>query len=655
MNNLSKRKLIIIWSIVGALVIFYVSGYFFMNGGITNLRYVNHQINYNDGWRMTLNGVTTENVQLPVDVTTKKDEAVVFSKVLPENIRDDDAIIMRNYHQILKVTIDDDLIFSYPNEDWNGMANVISDEWCLVPLNSQYEGKTISISLTNTTIFKFTAYVGDFYYGSDNSLVQYVRGMGFPGVVMGIIVCIIAGMLLIISYLYRNHTNQSQNTAMGAALMGFGIWLTNRAKMVLFPVHSIYVYWGSLMCLMLVAPFVFLYSYYRNAAFKRTALIGFYLCIAADIFMVFSSIFIKYDVEIICMFAYGLSIIALSLNAYSLFLGGFGKASLKKSSIERRLDRTEFVANLTFPVFGTLELVFYNHLLWSEASLYLRSGILFFAISYMVFVLWRTFLVVQDRTIVTKQLHESQLELMMGQIQPHFIFNTLSSIRTLVMVDPKVSYDMLYDFSNYLRANIDNVTNLDGISFASEVEHIKSYVNIEKVRFGDRLNVEYDISEENFMVPPLSIQPLVENAIKHGVCKKMEGGIVLLKSYSDGKNNVVEVCDNGVGFNNETASKVFASAIYDDSIDVETNRVAAEVMHDVMHSLDLRAKDGSPVVISEPTHKEDLSGNGSELHQSTGMLNILLRLRELSDAKVEIHSKEGEGTRIVVLFPKKSI
>ena len=133
-------------------------------------------------------------------------------------------------------------------------------------------------------------------------------------------------------------------------------------------------------------------------------------------------------------------------------------------------------------------------------------------------------MVVQDRTLVTQRLQESQLELMMGQIQPHFIFNTLSSIRTLVMVDPPIAYDMIYDFSNYLRANVDNVTNLEGIPFASEVSHIKSYVNIEKVRFGDRLSMEYDIQIDSFIVPPLSIQPLVENAIKHGVCRKPEGG-----------------------------------------------------------------------------------------------------------------------------------
>ena len=355
MNNLSKRKILIIWIAVISLFIFYGIGYFFINGGNTNLDYRDHHIPLNDGWSVTLNGVTTDDAPLPFYVSTNQNEAVVFTGRLPSDIKENSGIIMRNYHQFLRVKVDGKQVFSFPNEEeWTGAANVISDEWCLVNLGPEDSGKTIELSFTNTTIYRFTAYVGDFYYGSDNSLVQYVRKTGFPGVVMGIIVTIIAGLLLIVSYIYRNHTNQSQNTAMGVALMGFGIWLINRAKMVIFPTHSNYVYLGSLLCLMFVAPFIFLYSYYRNDKFKIISLWGFRLCLLADLFLAITSLFIKYDVEVICMFAYGLSIVALTLNTYSLFLGGWGKPSKKKNYIHRLLDRTEFFSNLIIPVFGFL-------------------------------------------------------------------------------------------------------------------------------------------------------------------------------------------------------------------------------------------------------------------------------------------------------------
>ena len=221
------------------------------------------------------------------------------------------------------------------------------------------------------------------------------------------------------------------------------------------------------------------------------------------------------------------------------------------------------------------------------------------------------------------------------------------------MVDPQVAYSMLYDFSNYLRANIDNVTNLEGINFSAEVSHIQSYVNIERVRFGDRLEVEYDIKCDNFIVPPLSIQPLVENAIKHGVCKRIEGGIVYLRSYETEDFNIVEVEDTGVGFNSEAAGKVFS--IYageSEKIGLASDKVALSVMNEVMESLTLLDKDGNPIEIAKPEIIYDLSGNGSEQHQSTGMVNILLRLKEMANAKIEIYSKEDEGTKMTVYFPK---
>lgn len=638
-----KRKLVLVW--IGALfvIILFIVGFFLLTGDKTNLEYVDHHSPYNDGWSLTLNEKEIGPVTLPYDVVTNQGNSAVFSKVLPDEIEDCTAIISRNYHQRLQVFIDGKLVFSYPPKDWNGIGNLISDEWNMIPLLPEYAGKTIEFSLTNNTMFKFTAHVGEFYYGEDNSLVQFIRGNGFIGVIEGVIVCIIAGLLLIVSYIYRNHTNQAQNTAMGVALLCFGIWITNRAKMCLFPNNSIYIYACSLVCLMLVAPFVFLYSYYRNKTMKRFALWGFRACLLADIFLMISCFFIKYDVEIIASFAYILCIVALALTSYSLFIGGFSKKAKLLSKTDRLLNQTEFFASLIIPLFAVFEFTFYHDLLWTDASKYLRMGILLYAIAYMCFVLWRTFLVVQDRTIVTKKLHESELELMMGQIQPHFIFNTLSSIRTLIKVDPDLSYDMIYNFSNYLRANIDNVTNMDGIKFSAEVEHIQNYVNIEKVRFGERLNVEYDIQAGDFIVPPLSIQPLVENAIKHGIRNKPGVGIVTLKSYETPDFNIVEVNDTGIGFNRNSANKVFFS-IKDDMTSVG------------IKSLTLLDALGRNITVSDPA--DDTDENEifvkSDRHQSQGMKNILLRLKEMSNAAVEIFSQESMGTSIKVYFPKNN-
>lgn len=654
MEILTKAKSIIVWAVIIAFSILIFTGYFLITGGNTNLHYKDHFEEFNEGWTVELPDATYENASLPIKVGTRKNQTAVFTNTLPEEISDCYGLLTRNYHQILTVSVDGDVLFTYPDEGWNSFGNIISDEWCIANITPDYAGKQIEVSFKNTTIFPFSAYFGDFYIGEDNALTAYVRQQGFPGVIMGVIICVIAGMLLAISFVYRKHTTQSTNTAMGVVFMAFGIWIINRSKMGLFPFHANYVYWASLGGLLLVAPFLFLYSYFRNQEFKRFALWGFRLCLIGDMVLFITSFFINYDVEIVAIFAYSLSFIALVINTYSLFLGGFGAPSKFKSPIEKLLDRTEFVSNMLFPLVVIIETTVHNEQLWTEFSDFFKLAATLYVITYMVFILWRTFLVVQDRTIVTKQLHESRMELMMAQIQPHFIFNTLSSIRTLVMVDPQVSYNMLYDFSNYLRANIDNVTNLNGINFSAEVSHIKSYVNIERVRFGDRLDMEYDIKCDNFIVPPLSIQPLVENAIKHGVCKRVEGGMVYLRSYETDTHNIVEVEDTGIGFNSESAGKVFSIYAGDtERIGLASDKVALNVMNETMESLTLLDKEGNPLEISKPELIYDLSGNGSEQHQSTGMVNIILRLKEISNAKIEIYSREDHGTKMTVYFPKK--
>ena len=143
---------------------------------------------------------------------------------------------------------------------------------------------------------------------------------------------------------------------------------------------------------------------------------------------------------------------------------------------------------------------------------------------------------------------EAQIRIMMRQIQPHFVYNSLSSISTLIAINPNKAQKALDDFTEYLRHNISSLTETKLIPFEDELKHIQTYVSLEKVRFNDRIKMEYDIYVKDFDVPPLSLQPIVENAIKHGILKKVEGGKVTLKTYETEKAYVVEITDDGVGF-----------------------------------------------------------------------------------------------------------
>lgn len=165
-----------------------------------------------------------------------------------------------------------------------------------------------------------------------------------------------------------------------------------------------------------------------------------------------------------------------------------------------------------------------------------------------------------------KRNKEAEIKIMMSQIQPHFIYNTLASISTLIKIDPDKAQEGLDAFTEYLRANLSSLTDTGLILFSNELKHIKTYLSLEKMRFDDRLQIVYDIKTTDFMVPPLSIQPLVENAVKHGILKKMEGGTVWIKTYETNNSFVVEIKDDGVGFNVNGLSK-------DDSKHIGLNNV----------------------------------------------------------------------------------
>ena len=630
--------------VIAGIVVFSIISF---GGGDSNTDFNKRYTEYNDGWIMTIDGESQE-VTFPVKARTGSDGLILLSKVLPDNIPEYSAIAMRNYHQVMEVTVEGNLIYTYPT-DASGNFTILSDAWSIIKLEPEYASKTIEIKLRNITGMPFDGYISNTYYGDDNSILQFLRSDARLPFTTGAIMMILGAFLVIVSFLYRKTIPQTHNIPMGMAIIFFGVWLANRSKIPYFSSSNGRIFFMSIMALLLIPPFLFLFGYFKKESHRNISLAGFTISLAYALFILISSSFVNYNAEVICMVAYGLCFLAMLHDAIMLFMASFGKEARFRSKNELMLDRAELMATVIFPIAVLVEVIFYSDMLWTEISMFYRTFVLIFVIVYVATFFLRVYLVAEERDAISEKLEESQLELMMGQIQPHFIFNTLSSIRTLVKVEPDTAYNMLYDFSKYLRANVDNVTNLDGIPFSAEVEHIKSYVNIEQVRYGDKLTMEYEIGPDDFTVPPLSIQPLVENAIKHGVTKKVEGGTVILRSYAHGTYNVVEVDDSGVGINLDAAQALFSiHAGSDAKMGMESKQVAVNAMNNLIDHLTLLDEAGNPIEMTGPIVKE--SEDNSD-HKSAGMMNIMLRLREMSNAQIEIRSQIGRGTNIKVLFP----
>lgn len=152
-----------------------------------------------------------------------------------------------------------------------------------------------------------------------------------------------------------------------------------------------------------------------------------------------------------------------------------------------------------------------------------------------------------EKNIMEAELKESRISIMLSQIQPHFIYNTLGTIERMCLKDPQKAFDLVRNFSLYLRGNFSELDSVTPIRFVEELKHVEYYINIEKVRFPD-MNIEYNVDATEFVLPALSVQPLVENAIKHGLMRLETGGTVTISSYETPTHFCVEVKDNGAGF-----------------------------------------------------------------------------------------------------------
>lgn len=194
-------------------------------------------------------------------------------------------------------------------------------------------------------------------------------------------------------------------------------------------------------------------------------------------------------------------------------------------------------------------------------------------------------------------IDEQHFQIMLAQIQPHFLYNSLGSIRSTCLDDPLRARNAIDQFTEFLRHNMDSLTDDQPIAFKTELEHVKRYLELQQLRFGDVLNVEYDLECADFRLPTLTLQPIVENAVTYGVRKSKKGrGTVIIRSREYPDRFEVSVIDSGPGFVPDT-----------------------------------------------------LPGDSERSH--IGIQNVRDRLRR-NGGELQIHSVLGGGTTVTIILPK---
>lgn len=311
----------------------------------------------------------------------------------------------------------------------------------------------------------------------------------------------------------------------------------------------------------LICTFLLIYlkSYFRTEKYIRIAnrLLGGWVTIASIYFVLRATHVINFNDVPGHMVAILVALIAA------------GSYYLVREYYTYKEKRMEYVlvSGLILSVFTTVELLHYHmtNAFWITSF---QTGLFCFALVQF----WVLLNYLSDRIKKSQQVRwlqqenmkkdaenarlelavmQNQVSVMLSQIQPHFLYNSLSTIQVLCQMDPALAQEAMGHFIQYLRANMDSLNQKGRISFEQELNHVKNYLYIEKLRFGRKLEVVYELSTEAFNCPPLCLQTMVENAVKHGVCNKKGGGTVWIRSYKTAVGVCVEVEDNGVGFDTE--------------------------------------------------------------------------------------------------------
>ncbi len=200
------------------------------------------------------------------------------------------------------------------------------------------------------------------------------------------------------------------------------------------------------------------------------------------------------------------------------------------------------------------------------------------------------------------ELNRERVRLYHSQIQPHFIFNSLTLLRSH-LDEPEKAEQILNELTSFLRKSVDMFAENDSIPVSREISLVENYISMGNERFGDKIDIEIDIKDTDFEVPPFAIQTIVENAMVHGVRKNKDGkGHIDIKTYREGENHVVEVNDNGPGFD----VSILENINYD---------------------------------------------NDEIQHKHVGIENIRKRVELMTGGKLEIVSAIGIGTTVRIIIP----
>ncbi|MBQ7296212.1 MAG: histidine kinase [Clostridia bacterium] len=488
---------------------------------------------------------TVESEDAPLGVAEE------FTFIMPE-ISHDLTLMFHTSHSFVEVYMADELVYSVKASPDIAFAKTTSGLWNTIHVCHESSGKEFRV-IVMPVYEGFLSQNVDFILGDAREfLLQDIRN-SVPELVVTTLAVLIGLIFVILGIYFRYKTKSAMNIiSLGMFSLSIGVWRFFEFSFLslILKDKTVFVYYISLTMLM-ISMIPLLESVKKKfrpnwqKLFDSLALIISLTSIGQLALQLFGVISLREMLKVT-----HLTIIASLLLIMVCLVAQLIKPA---EGEKRKFDFTFVLVTgialdlLLYYVTGSTIVLMLSII---SIIIYVISEVVRFVVIYTekeAKLLSSELKLAQNET----ELAQARFTTMMSQIRSHFIFNILNAISGMCKYDPEKADRTIVHFARFLRSNIDIMQNDDLVHFNNALRHIEDYVELEQVRYGDKIHFETDIQIDNFVMPPLVIQPLVENAIIHGLVPKRDGGTITLRTKKDAENIYITVEDNGVGFDDK--------------------------------------------------------------------------------------------------------
>lgn len=416
-------------------------------------------------------------------------------------------------------------------------AAVSSDDTITISLESKY---------TNNYNSAYHDFLDSLQTGDSGALARAVLAKNWPYLLTGLLLFLVGLtlQLFMLSLARQGVAIHSSIYYCALFILAASVWI------VLNPEYSTLVLGNAPLIMLLETIFMWLFSAFLFGYFGTFMQTG--AKRANDVLLL---VFMFSLVLFLILQRFGITDAYAVRNFHNFLLGITGVAFLLIFRYEVRHAKTSKIRTLALPgllylLFGLIEMLNYN-IEWLQRGAALTVGFAIFIIAQFAFAVRQirdSLHMALKAAELEKELVESHTAVMLSQIQPHFLYNALTGIKTLCVKDPERAEDAMEHFSFFLRSNLDSLSDTRLIPFDKEISHVNDYFYLEKMRFKGRVDLVLELEFRDFLLPPLTLQPLVENAVRYGITKKDSGGTVTIRSKQQGGSVLILITDDGVGF-----------------------------------------------------------------------------------------------------------